>query len=68
MYGEEVMMRFIAADQTEEEAEEEDEQMNKFKRQFEYFNFFQGFGGASGNRPSATQMVSPFLTQFLLSF
>jgi len=61
MYGEEVMMRFIAADQTEEEAEEEDEQMNKFKRQFEYFNFFQGFGGGPSTRPSApgTQMDIP---------
>ena len=57
MYGEEVMMRFIAADQTEEE----DEQMNKFKRQFEYFNFFQGFSQRSGDRPAAAQMVNKTL-------
>jgi len=43
MFAEEVTMRFIHADQTEEDAEEEDEQMTKIKRQFEYFSFFQGF-------------------------
>ena len=61
-------MRFIAADQTEEEAEEEDEQMNKFKRQFEYFNFFQGFGGGPSTRPSAQQMVSLVPQRLLVYF
>lgn len=41
--AEEVTMRFIHADQTEEDAEEEDEMMGKIKRQVEYLNFFNGF-------------------------
>ena len=40
--AEEVTMRFIHADQTEEDAEEEDEMMGKIKRQVEYLNFFNG--------------------------
>lgn len=56
MFAEEVTMRFIHADQTEEDAEEEDEQMTKIKRQFEYFSFFQGFnktGEEKTMRPGA---------------
>ena len=40
MVAEEVTMRFIHADQTEEDAEEEDEMMIKIKRQVEYLSFF----------------------------
>ena len=40
--AEEVTMRFIHADQTEEDAEEEDEMMGKIKRQVEYLSFFNG--------------------------
>merc|ERR1712193_300366 len=43
--AEEVTMRFIHADQTEEDAEEEDEMMGKIKRQVEYLSFFNGFKG-----------------------
>ena len=59
MVAEEVTMRFIHADQTEEEAEEEDEQMTKIKRQFEYFSFFQGFNSSTTGkmRPSPNNMV-----------
>jgi len=53
MFAEEVTMRFIHADQTEEDAEEEDEQMTKIKRQFEYFSFFQTF-----NNPNSKTMRS----------
>ena len=35
-------MRFIHADQTEEDAEEEDEMMSKIRRQIDYMQFFQG--------------------------
>lgn len=52
MFAEEVTMRFIHADQTEEDAEEEDEQMTRIKRQFEYFAFFQGFNGGDGDKSS----------------
>lgn len=51
MFAEEVTMRFIHADQTEEDAEEEDEQMTRIKRQFEYFSFFQGFNNTDGDKP-----------------
>ena len=40
--AEEVTMRFIHADQTEEDAEEEDEMMSKIRRQIDYMQFFQG--------------------------
>merc|ERR1719373_129026 len=43
--AEEVTMRFIHADQTEEDAEEEDEMMSKIRRQIDYMQFFQGFRG-----------------------
>jgi len=62
MFAEEVTMRFIHADQTEEDAEEEDEQMTKIKRQFEYFTFFQGFnrpgedGKSNTMRPNSSMM------------
>merc|ERR1712157_322831 len=46
--AEEVTMRFIHADQTEEDAEEEDEMMGKIKRQVDYMQFFQGFRGKIG--------------------
>jgi|ERR1712212_51316 len=55
--AEEVTMRFIHADQTEEDAEEEDEIMMKVKRQVEYISFFNGFkpklssGGGDTMRP-----------------
>lgn len=61
MFAEEVTMRFIHADQTEEDAEEEDEQMTKIKRQFEYFSFFQGFNRSDDKsntmRPPNSMMV-----------
>jgi len=41
-------MRFIHADQTEEDAEEEDEMMSKIRRQIDYMQFFQGFRGKIG--------------------
>ena len=65
MVAEEVTMRFIHADQTEEEAEEEDEQMTKIKRQFEYFSFFQGFNSSTTGkmRPSPNNMVR-FLSSY----
>lgn len=50
MFAEEVTMRFIHADQTEEDAEEEDEQMTRIKRQFEYFSFFSSFNGEGGDK------------------
>jgi len=46
--AEEVTMRFIHADQTEEDAEEEDEMMSKIRRQIDYMQFFQGFRGKIG--------------------
>merc|ERR1719153_1720934 len=55
--AEEVTMRLIHADQTEEDAEEEDEIMMKVKRQVEYISFFNGFkpklssGGGDTMRP-----------------
>ena len=66
MFAEEVTMRFIHADQTEEDAEEEDEQMTRIKRQFEYFAFFQGFNGGDGDksstmRPLGASMVRQYL-------
>merc|ERR1712076_327583 len=56
--AEEVTMRFIHADQTEEDAEEEDEQMTKIKRQFEYFSFFQNFNNP-GSAPKMRSNASP---------
>jgi len=58
MFAEEVTMRFIHADQTEEDAEEEDEQMTKIKRQFEYFSFFQNFNNP-GSAPKMRSNASP---------
>jgi translation initiation factor 3 subunit G len=63
--AEEVTMRFIHADQTEEDAEEEDEMMIKIKRQVEYLSFFNAFGksntASSGStmRPTDKPMADP---------
>jgi len=65
MVAEEVTMRFIHADQTEEDAEEEDEMMIKIKRQVEYLSFFNSFGksntntGGSTMRPTDKPMADP---------
>jgi len=65
MVAEEVTMRFIHADQTEEEAEEEDEQMTKIKRQFEYFSFFQGFNSSTTGKMRPTTSNMPIESQTL---
>jgi len=62
--AEEVTMRFIHADQTEEDAEEEDEMMSKIRRQIDYMQFFQGFRGKIGTpggdtmRPTGDNVMS----------